>query len=85
MILVFFGQDFDIFGETIEEIVHSYKYDYHDADVVSRLRNQITEVLKENDSELTSIMVLLAENQFYPKLWGETWRSFLQRVLAALQ
>ncbi|WP_313159732.1 contact-dependent growth inhibition system immunity protein [Mixta calida] len=86
MIVVFFGQDFDIFGETIEEIMRSYKYDYHDADVVSGLKNEISEMLKtEDDSELIARMELLAENQFDPELWGETWRSFLLRVLAALK
>ena len=86
LMLVFFGQDFDIFGETIEEIMHSYKYDYHDSDVVSRLRSQIRETLKsESDDELAICMSLVSENGFKPELWGENWRSFLLRVLAALE
>jgi len=44
------------------------------------------EMLKtEGDGQLTTRMELLAENQFDPELWGETWRSFLLRVLAALK
>ena len=53
--------------------MRSYKYDYHDADVVSGLKNEISEMLKtEDDSELIARMELLAENQFDPELWGET-------------
>ncbi|ARJ43162.1 hypothetical protein B1H58_14740 [Pantoea alhagi] len=86
MIRVFFGQDFDIFGETVEEIMHSYRYDHQNPDVVSGLKNEISEMLKtEDDSELVAHMELLAENQFDPELWGETWRSFLLRVLAVLE
>ncbi|GLR10900.1 hypothetical protein COO59_20430 [Mixta theicola] len=80
----YFGQDRDIFGETIEEVVDSYCENGENA--TRWLKNEITEMLRtEDESELTARMELLAENQFSPELWGETWRSFLLRVLAALQ
>lgn len=79
----YFGQDFDEFGETIEEIVGSYCDNGKDAKMW--LKNEIKEMLKtEDDSELEAYMELLAENQFHPAPWGETWRSFLQRVLRTL-
>lgn len=79
----YFGQDRDIFGETIEEVVQSYCDNGENA--TRWLKNEITEMLKtEDDNELIAHMKLLAENQFSPDPWGETWRSFLQRVLRTL-
>lgn len=79
----YFGQDRDIFGETIEEVVESYCENGENA--ARWLKEEITEMLKtEDDSELVARMAQLAENQFDPELWGETWRSFLQRVLRLL-
>ncbi|MDU4093342.1 MAG: contact-dependent growth inhibition system immunity protein [Pantoea sp.] len=79
----YFGQDHDEFGKSIEEIVESYCDNGKNATIW--LKNEVTEMLQtENDSELQARMELLAENQFSPGPWGETWRSFLQRVLHAL-
>lgn len=79
----YFGQDRDEFGETIEEVVESYCDNGKDATIW--LKNETTEMLEtESDSELEARMELLAENQFNPEPWGETWRSFLQRVLRTL-
>ncbi|ARJ44288.1 hypothetical protein B1H58_13260 [Pantoea alhagi] len=79
----YFGQDRDLFGETIEEVVQSYCDNGENA--TRWLKSEITEMLKtEDDSELITRMELLAENQFTPEPWGETWRSFLQRVLRTL-
>ncbi|GLR10551.1 hypothetical protein COO59_19395 [Mixta theicola] len=85
MIRVFFSNhDCDAFGETIEEIVESY-CDYNGKAEALCLKNEITEMLQtEDDSELESRMALLAENRCNLKAWGETWRSFLQRVLTLL-
>ena len=85
LIRVFFsGHDFDSFGETIEEIVESFG-DYNGKDETRCLKNEIIEMLKtEDDSELEVYMELLAEKEFNPLPWGETWRSFLQRVLRTL-
>ncbi|GLR07976.1 hypothetical protein COO59_06850 [Mixta theicola] len=84
LVQIFFGQDRDEFGETIEEVIESYCF-YNGDDGVCCLKNEITEMLKtEDDTELEVRMVLLAENQFNPEPWGETWRSFLQRVLRTL-
>lgn len=81
---VFFGQDRDEFGETIEEVINSF-YFYNGEEGACDLKNEVTEMLQtEDDSELQARMELLAENQFSPGPWGETWRSFLQRVLHAL-
>lgn len=84
LIIVFFGQDFDIFGETIDEIMESY-LDTENEYAFRSIMDQATQLLAINDDdELNSIMVSLAENEFEPRLWGETWRSFLQKVLQHL-
>lgn len=84
LIRVYFGQDREVWGETIEEIVESY-CDTSSKDAVLCLKNEIIEMLKtEDDSELEVYMELLAEKEFNPLPWGETWRSFLQRVLRTL-
>lgn len=84
LITVFFGQDFDLFGETIDEIMESY-LEAENEHAFRNLREQATQLLAINDNdELNSIMVSLAENEFEPRLWGETWRSFLQKVLLRL-
>ena len=84
LIQIFFGQDRDEFGVTIEEVVESYGF-YNGEKGCCCLKDEITEMLKtQDDSELNAYMELLAENQFRPGPWGETWRSFLQRVLRTL-
>ncbi|WP_368913487.1 contact-dependent growth inhibition system immunity protein [Mixta calida] len=83
LLQAYFFDDFDIYGDTVEEIVASYRECYRDN--YNLLRAEAEELLLLPDSELAERMALLAENQFDPELWGETWRSFLLRVLAALE
>lgn len=82
LLQAYFFCDFDIYGDTVEEIIASYRecYRYN----YNLLRTEVEQLLTLPDSALISVMALLAENQFDPALWGETWRSFLLRVLAAL-
>jgi len=84
LVVIFFGPDFQIFGETIDEIMESY-VETESEYAFRNLKKQTTQLLAmESDTELNNIMSELAENQFRPESWGETWRSFLQKVLQHL-
>ncbi|EOC0004041.1 contact-dependent growth inhibition system immunity protein [Cronobacter malonaticus] len=84
LIVIFFGPDYQIFGENIDEIMASY-VDTENELAIGHLRQQASQAIAiQSDYELNSIMTALAENQFSPALWGETWRSFLQKILLHL-
>jgi len=81
LIVIFFGPDYQIFGETIDEIMDSYKETENEI-AFSNLRTQVFQLLAiDSDEELNTVMSALAENQFNPVPWGETWRSFLQKIV----
>ena len=86
MIRVFFSpQDCDDFGEAIEEIMQSYQYYFHYKEAQQILKMQISGMLETvDDADLGYRMSLITEGEFKPELWGETWRSFLLCVLAAV-
>ncbi|MFE8102747.1 contact-dependent growth inhibition system immunity protein [Brenneria goodwinii] len=80
LIGVFFGPDYDIFGQDINEIMINYTSTVNDASRAI-LRDQLNALLDiQDDAELDSIMSELAENQFRPEPWGETWRSYLSKI-----
>ncbi len=84
LIGVFFGQDFENFGDTIEEIMQSYT-EYENVTAAKNLKAQVSELLLiTDDNELNALMSSLAERQFEPASWGESWRSFLLKVEASL-
>lgn len=84
LIVIFFGPDYQIFGENIEEIMVSY-VEMENELAIRNLKQQASQALAiQSDEELSSIMTILAENQFVPGSWGETWRSFLQKILLQL-
>jgi hypothetical protein len=81
LVVIFFGPDFHIFGDSIDEIMASYA-ETESEYAFRNLKKQASQLLAlESDDELNHIMVELAENQFKPASWGETWRSFLQKVV----
>ncbi|MEN3754414.1 contact-dependent growth inhibition system immunity protein [Mangrovibacter sp. SLW1] len=76
LIGVFFGQDFESFGETIEEIMQSYT-EYENATAVTNLKAQISELLLiTDDNELNTLMSSLAERQFEPTSWEKAGAPF---------
>ncbi|ARJ43160.1 hypothetical protein B1H58_14725 [Pantoea alhagi] len=87
MIRVFFSpQDCDSFGETIEVITQSYQEVFPGKEAQQALKTQIKEMLETTDDvDLSKRMSLITEEEFNPVKWGETWRSFLLRVLAVLE
>lgn len=79
MLTIYFNGEHDDFGDTIDEIVDSY-FDYN---TFSRIdaENEIATLLKiEDEKELNALMEKIADNRFHPAPWGETWRSFLEKV-----
>lgn len=81
---VYFGPDHDIFGDSIDEIMDSYLESVNDI-TTQRLKKQLCELLDiTDDHELEIVMVELAEKQFTPEPWNETWRSFIQKVMSYL-
>ncbi|WPO93496.1 contact-dependent growth inhibition system immunity protein [Buttiauxella sp. HR94] len=82
--MIFFGPDYQIFGENIDEIMVSY-VEMENELAIRNLKQQTSQALAiQSDEELSSIMTTLAESQFVPSSWGETWRSFLQKILLHL-
>ena len=82
--VIFFGPDYQIFGENIDEIMASY-VEMENELAIRNLKQQTSQALAiQNDEELSSVMTALAEKQFDPASWGETWRSFLQKILLHL-
>lgn len=84
LIVVFFGPDYQMFGENIEEVMATY-IEMENELAIRNLRQQTCKLLSlQTDEELNSIMTALAERQFMPAAWGETWRSFLQKIMLNL-
>ena len=75
---VYFGQDFDLFGETVPEIVACYKkdcpYDYE---------NPIREIdtfRSEHHDDLDAVFKQLFRRSFRPEGWGYTTTLFLDEI-----
>lgn len=84
LIVIFFGPDYQIFGENIDEVMTTY-VEMENEFATRNLKQQISQLLAiQSDEELSNAMTILAEKQFMPALWGETWRSFLQKILRRL-
>lgn len=84
MLTIYFSNEHDDFGNSINEIIGSYR-DYS----ISSIENaklEISSLLETEDEEvLTSIMEKIANDRFHPEPWGETWRSFLEKTLFLLK
>lgn len=84
LIVIFFGPDYQIFGENIDEVMEAY-VEMENEFAIRNLKQQLSQLLAiQSDEELINTMTILAEKQFMPDSWGETWRSFLQKVLCNL-
>ncbi|SMG59387.1 contact-dependent growth inhibition system immunity protein [Paraburkholderia susongensis] len=80
---IYFGQDFDLFGETVPEIVACYKKDspYH----YEKLLRELGAFRQEHPNDLDSAFEKDYGRDFDPKLWGYTTASFfdeLKRLLS---
>lgn len=80
IIRVFLGQDSDAFGDTLEEVVDAYVKMSNDK-LVKNARKQIQQLLDNNDdAELNSKLIRLAEGEFDPATQYGTWRNFLTKL-----
>jgi hypothetical protein len=76
---VYFGQDFDIWGHTIEELVGCYKRDSPVADHQA-LRDEIARFRQAHLDDLDEAFLASYKNFFNPPLWNPTTDSFLTEV-----
>lgn len=81
ILTVYFSCYHDDFGNSVDEIASCY----FDTNVLSRTyaRSEIRSLLSiSDDEELKSTLEQLAGDHFRPEPWGETWRSFLEKLLS---
>ena len=78
MLVIFFSNQHDDFGNTIEEIINSYKD--HGMEYRQAAKEVNLLLLIQNDVELQKVMTELAEGHFQPEAWNQTWRSFLEKT-----
>ncbi|WP_240162771.1 MULTISPECIES: contact-dependent growth inhibition system immunity protein [unclassified Paraburkholderia] len=75
----YFGQDFDLFGNTIPEIVSCYKKD-NPQERHNELINEINYFMDEHPNDLDSTFETKYGTEFDPALWGHTTASFLDEL-----
>lgn len=81
---VYFGHDFDSYGQNVDEIMQSF-FDYTPGEPPTELKTEVSSLLQiEDDSELKAIMLQLTEKEFDAERWGLTWRSYLENVARKL-
>ena len=85
LVRVFFGQDCDLFGESVEEILESYR----DTENVMTVQKTVHEAqmflgLYPDDTQLEFAFINLAEGEFSPTAWGYSTRTFLEKVIQTL-
>ncbi|SDQ32238.1 contact-dependent growth inhibition system immunity protein [Paraburkholderia tuberum] len=74
----YFGQDFDLFGETVPEIVACYKQDSpHD---YANLVREIDSFRTEHSHDLAIAFDQMYGRGFSPEPWGYTVASFLDEI-----
>ena len=77
-------QDYQLFGDTIEEVVACYKDD-SSAEQVQHMLDEIDRFRVEHSKDLDSALLALYGNDFDPKLWGHTAASFFRLVEGVLR
>ncbi|CAI0985485.1 Uncharacterised protein [Serratia entomophila] len=86
LVRVFFGQDYDLFGESVEEILESYR-DTENAETVQKTVDEATMLLTlyPEQQRLEAVFAELVEGEFAPAPWGHTVQSFLEKVISTLR
>jgi hypothetical protein len=77
-------QDYQLFGNTLEEVIESYRHD-SSAEQVQHMLDEIDRFRAEHSKDLDSTLLNLYGNDFDPKLWGHTAASFFQLVEGLLR
>ncbi|MCC8405385.1 hypothetical protein LJ655_26620 [Paraburkholderia sp. MMS20-SJTN17] len=75
---VYFGQDFELFGDTVPEIVARYKRDdsHRQADLI----REIDSFVGEHPDDLDAAFERDHGSAFDPQLWGYTTSAFLDEL-----
>ncbi|WP_067704980.1 contact-dependent growth inhibition system immunity protein [Erwinia sp. ErVv1] len=84
LIRVFFGQDYDLFGETVEEVLDSY-LETENQKTAEKVCQEAENLLLLNDEALTEEFETISQREFYPEPWGETVRTFLEKIKSHLR
>ncbi|MDE8555066.1 contact-dependent growth inhibition system immunity protein [Pantoea vagans] len=79
LIRVFFGQDYDLFGETVEEVLNSY-LETENPKTAEKVCQEAEYLLSLNDQELIEAFQSISQGEFNPEPWGETVRTFLEKI-----
>ncbi|TPE19426.1 hypothetical protein FJP62_05150 [Pantoea vagans] len=79
LIRVFFGQDYDLFGETVEEVLDSY-LETENLKTAGKVCLEAEYLLSLNEQSLTETFESISQGEFNPEPWGETERSFLEKI-----
>lgn len=82
--ILHFGEDFDLFGETVEEITASCKQDLP-ADFIQNVILQIDAFKMENKDNLNSEFIKTFGELGHVNMWGHTPTSFLDELKRLLQ
>jgi len=84
LIRVFFGQDYDLFGETVEEVLDSY-LETENPKTAEKVCQEAEYLLSLNDQALIEAFQSISQGEFNPEPWGETVRTFLEKIKNYLQ
>ncbi|AJJ58651.1 hypothetical protein DN756_00740 [Yersinia pseudotuberculosis] len=85
LVRVFFGQDYDLFGEGIDEILASYRNTENQQTIqktIDEANMLLTAYPEEKELELE--FADLAEGEFSPASWGYNVQSFLEKIVITL-
>ncbi|MEX3858827.1 contact-dependent growth inhibition system immunity protein [Paraburkholderia sp. BR10923] len=75
----YFNEDFDLWGNTISEIVSCYKND-SSTEYRKEIIDEINSFMNEHPSDLDSAFERDYGSGFDPNLWGHTTASFLDEL-----
>ncbi|MGV2879749.1 contact-dependent growth inhibition system immunity protein [Pantoea vagans] len=84
LIRVFFGQDYDLFGETVEEVLDSY-LETENPKTAEKVCQEAEYLLSLNDQALIEAFQSISQGEFNPESWGETVRTFLEKINSYLR
>ncbi len=84
IIMCYFHEDFDIFGENIKDIIKYHKNSFDKKDLEKDIKD-IERFEIDNSDDLDSALEKDFGEQFDPKLWGHTTTSFLAELKRLLK
>jgi CdiI immunity protein len=77
-------QDYQLFGNTIQEVVECYKRD-SSSEQIHHMLDEIARFRAEHSEDLDSSLLARYGNDFDPRLWEHTAASFFQLLESMLR